>query len=147
MRNTILTFAILFLITTPVLAQKNQHCHQDGPLAGNCGPGPLSEVGPNPSLIAPLKPNDTRFVENAGNGLDTGCTFRPGGPLVISLPITRVVGANGDGSTISLQDMKDSGVLSSKAKLRLPAFDVDLEGAPGVPPELDLILFNGVQIG
>lgn len=147
MRNTILTFAILFLITTPVLAQKNQPCHHDGPLAGNCGPGPLSEVGPNPSLIAPLKPNDTRFVENSGNGLDTGCTFRPDGPLVISLPVTRVVGANGDGSPISLQDMKDSGVLSKKAKLRLPAFDVDLEGAPGVPPEHDIILFNGVEIG
>jgi triacylglycerol lipase len=147
MRNTILTFAIFFLITTPVLAQKNQPCHRDGPLAGNCGFGPLSEVGPNPSLIAPLKPNDTRFVENSGNGLDTGCTFRPGGPLVISLPVTRVVGANGNGSAISLEDMKHSGVLSKTAKLRLPAFDVDLEGAPGVPPELDLILFNGVQIG
>jgi triacylglycerol lipase len=147
MRNTILTFAILFLITTPVLAQKNQPCHHDGPLAGNCGPGPLSEVGPNPSLIAPPKPNDTRFVENAGNGLDTGCTFRPGGPLVISLPVTRVVGANGDGSAISVQAMKNSGVLSKTAKLRLPAFDVDLEGAPGVPPEFDIILFNGVQIG
>ena len=147
MRNTILTLAILFLATTPVLAQKVQPCQNDGPLAGNCGPGPLSDVGPNPSLIAPPKPNDARFVENSGNGLDTGCTFRPDGPLVISLPVTRVVGANGDGSAISLQDMKDSGVLSKTAKLRMPAFDVDLEGGFGLPPEIDNVFFNGVQIG
>lgn len=150
MRKTILTFAILFLTTTPVLAQKTQQCHNDGPLAGNCGQsiGPLSEVGPTTSPIQPRKSNDTRFIENQGNGLDTGCTFRPDGPLVISLPINRVVGAtNSDGTLQTPMQMVGSGVLSLTATLRFPAFDVDLEGAPGVPPELDKILFNGHEIG
>ena len=149
MRNTILTLAILVLTTTQVLAQKHPQCHNDGPEAGNCGSfGPLSEVGPNTSKIAPRKPNDTRFVENEGGGLDTGCTFRPQGPLVISLPVKRVVGeTNSDGTLKFPQQMIASGVLSQFATLRLPAFDVDLEGAPGVPPELDHILFNGVNVG
>ena len=150
MRKTILTFAILLLTTTPVLGQKTQQCHNDGPLAGNCGQGfgPLSEVGPTTSPIQPRKSNDTRFIENQGSGLDTGCTFRPEGPLVISLPITRVVGdTNGDGTLKFPMQMVASGVLSLTATLRFPAFDVDLEGAPGVPPELDKVLFNGQEIG
>lgn len=150
MRNTILTLAIFLLTTTQVLAQKQQTCHNDGPLAGNCGQSfaPLSETGPTTSPIQPRKSNDTRFIENAGSGLDTGCTFRPDGPLVISLPIKRVVGeTNGDGTLKFPMQMVASGVLSLTATLRFPAFDVDLEGAPGVPPELDHILFNGVQIG
>jgi hypothetical protein len=53
------------------------------------------------------------LLKNYGNGLYTGCTFRSDGPLVISLPVTRVVGSNGDGSPISIQDMKGSGVLPS----------------------------------
>jgi triacylglycerol lipase len=109
---------------------------------------PLSAIGPTTSPIAPLSTHDARFIENGGGGLDTGCTFRPDGPLVISLPVTRVVGAtNGDGTLQFAGQMVNNGVLSAKAKLRLPAFDVDLEGAAGVPPELDFILFNGVQIG
>ena len=150
MRKTILTFAILLLTTTQVFAQKNQPCHNDGPQAGNCGQplAPLSESGLTTSPIQPRKSNDTRFIENEGSGLDTGCTFRPGGPLVISLPVKRVVGeTNSDGTLKFPMQMVASGVLSLTATLRFPAFDVDLEGAPGVPPELDLILFNGVQIG
>lgn len=150
MRKTILTFAILLLTTTHVLAQKTQQCHNDGPLAGNCGQsvGPLSEVGPTTSPIQPRKSNDTRFIENQGSGLDTGCTFRPDGPLAISLPIKRVVGdTNSDGTLQFPMQMVASGVLSLTATLRFPAFDVDLEGAPGVPPELDKILFNGQEIG
>src|SRR5215212_5515451 len=148
MRKTILTFAILLLTTTQVLAQKTPPCENDGPLAGNCGPGPLSEVGPTTSPIQPRKSNDTRFIENAGSGLDTGCTFRPDGPLVISLPVKRVVGATNSNGTLQFPNqMIASGVLSPTATLRFPAFDVDLAGAPGLPPELDFILFNGVQIG
>ena len=150
MRKSILTFAILLLTTTSVLAQKTQQCHNDGPLAGNCGQsfGPLSEVGPTTSPIQPRKSNDTRFIENQGSGLDTGCTFRPEGPLVISLPINRVVGdTNSDGTLKFPMQMVASGVLSLTATLRFPAFDVDLEGAPGVPPEFDKVLFNGIEIG
>ena len=118
MRNTILTLAIFLLTTTQVLAQKQQTCHNDGPQAGNCGQSfaPLSESGPTTSPIHPRKSNDTRFIENSGSGLDTGCTFRPDGPLVISLPVTRVVGkTNSDGTLQSPFQMIASGVISPKA--------------------------------
>ena len=118
MRNTILTLAIFLLTTTQVLAQKQQTCHNDGPQAGNCGQpfAPLSESGPTTSPIHPRKSNDTRFIENSGSGLDTGCTFRPDGPLVISLPVTRVVGkTNSDGTLQSPFQMIASGVISPKA--------------------------------
>jgi hypothetical protein len=85
---------------------------------------------------------------NGGEGLDTVCTFRPEGPLVITLPVKRVVGkTNSDGTLQEVGDMLQKGVISSKARLRLPVFDVDLAGAPGLPPEIDFILFNGVVIG
>lgn len=150
MKNTLVTFTFLLLITVPTVAQKQPVCHNDGPEAGNCGPpvAPLSASGPTTSPIAPRTATDSRFIENGGNGLDTGCTFRPGGPLVISLPVTRVVGAtNGDGTLQFPNLMVNNGLITPTLKLRMPAFDVDLEGAPGVPPELDKVLFNGVEIG
>jgi hypothetical protein len=67
---------------------------------------------------------------------------------VITLPVKRVVGkTNSDGTLESPGAMVQAGVLSENARLRLPAFDVDLAGAPGLPPEIDQILFNGVVIG
>jgi triacylglycerol lipase len=148
MRNTILILTLLFLAPAHVYAQKTPECQYDGPNAGNCGPPPFAADGETSSPIAPLKPNDTRFIVNGGEGLDTVCTFRPEGPLVITLPVKRVVGkTNSDGTLQDVGGMLQTGVISSKARLRLPVFDVDLAGAPGLPPEIDFILFNGVVIG
>jgi len=36
--------------------------------------------------------NDTTFVVDNSPGLDTGCTFRSGGPLIFNIPVTRFVG-------------------------------------------------------
>ena len=147
MRKILLSLAILILISTSVWAQKSPPCQNDGPNP-NCGPSLLATNGTTSSPIAPLKATDTRFVINDGSGLDTGCTYRPDGPLVISLPIKRVVGATSGNGTLQFPNqMIASGVLSPMARLRMPAFDVDLEGAAGVPPELDYVLFNGVNIG
>ena len=45
------------------------------------------------------------------------------------------------------RDGRRSGVLGPKAFLTMPAFDVDVAGAPGFPPEVDKISFNGEEIG
>lgn len=150
MRNIIATLTILLLTTAHALAQKQPECHNDGPDRADCGQSfaPLSAIGPTTSPIAPRKLTDSRFVENGGTGLDTGCTFRPEGPLVITLPVTRVVGStNGDGTLQFPQKLVDNGLITPTVTLRMPAFDVDLAGAPGLPPEIDDVLFNGVSIG
>jgi pimeloyl-ACP methyl ester carboxylesterase len=54
---------------------------------------------------------------------------------------------NSDGTLRFRQDLVNNGLISTKVTLRMPAFDVDLAGAPGLPPEIDNILFNGVSIG
>jgi hypothetical protein len=150
MKNFIPTLTLLLLTTATAFAQKQPVCHNDGPDRGNCGESfsLMSASGPTTSPIAPRTPTDSRFIENGGNGLDTGCTFRPDGPLVITLPVTRVVGdTNGDGTLKFPQQLISNGLITPTVTLRMPAFDVDLEGAPGVPPELDHVLFNGVNIG
>lgn len=88
------------------------------------------------SGIAPDECNDSTFVVDCGAGLDTGCTFRSGGPLVITLKVGRVVG--------DLDKLKANGLISQTAKLKLPAFDVDFFGGGGqFNPERDRVTFNG----
>lgn len=87
------------------------------------------------SPIAAPEANDLRYVVDDAPGLDTGCTFRSGGPLVFDIPVTRHMG--------DLASLQSSGAIDMVARLAMPAFDVDVEGAPGAPPERDRVLFNG----
>jgi triacylglycerol lipase len=88
------------------------------------------------------------FVVDGAAGLDTGCTFRSGGPLRFDVEITRWVGpVDGDGKLIDAPALISAGVLSPTATLVLPAFDVDVNGAPDVPPEVDQISLNGKALG
>jgi pimeloyl-ACP methyl ester carboxylesterase len=103
-------------------------------------------VAPGP-VTSPIKPEsitDWRFVVNGGQGLDTGCTYRSGGPLKITIPVDRVVGGDGavdsEGSLINAQYLVERGVVGKNATLRMPVFDIDLGGSP---PEIDRVLFNG----
>src|SRR5712691_13420153 len=80
------------------------------------------------SPFDPRDEDDTRFVVDTGSGLDTGCTFRDGGPLLIHLQVKRFVGDDPAAAA-------SKGLLSSQAHIRMPAFDVDVNGAPGFPPE------------
>lgn len=93
---------------------------------GNC---------PSSPFAAP-KDNDTTFVVDCGGGLDTGCTFRGGGPLVFNIKVDRVVG--------DVQNLKANGLISETATLKMPAFDVDFFGGGGIfNPERDRVSFNG----
>jgi triacylglycerol lipase len=103
------------------------------------------------SEFDPEKEDDTLFVVDEGGGLDSGCTYRDSGPLVIHFPIRRYVGpvkANG-----TLQDpdaLVNAGVLSRMAHFRMPVYDVDTAGDPSdpeKPPEIDLISVNDHPIG
>lgn len=97
------------------------------------------------SPINPPDEDDTLFVVDSGPGLDTGCTYRSGGPLRINLKVKRVVGEVGvDGFLTNPAEMISRGLISPRAKLSLPVFDVDVNGGP---PEVDRILFNGQELG
>ncbi|HEV7764698.1 MAG TPA: choice-of-anchor X domain-containing protein [Thermoanaerobaculia bacterium] len=103
------------------------------------------------SEFEPEKEDDTLFVVDDGEGLDTGCTYRDGGPLVIHLPIRRYVGpVNADGTLQNPDALVNAGVLSRTAHLRMPVYDVDTAGVPNepsTPPEVDHISINGHPIG
>ncbi|MBV7296920.1 alpha/beta hydrolase [Enterovibrio sp. NIFS-20-8] len=87
------------------------------------------------------------YVVNSGSGLDTGCTFRSGGPLIISLEVPAIVNPNAIGSDGYLKDapaLVSNGVLGAQAVMRFPVYDID-SGAnvSGIQPEVDKISFNG----
>jgi uncharacterized repeat protein (TIGR01451 family) len=88
------------------------------------------------SPFAPPESNDATFVVDCDPGLDTGCTFRDGGPLVFNIRMTRHVG--------DVARLRASGLISETATLQMPAFDVDFFGGGGsFNPERDRVTFNG----
>jgi len=90
--------------------------------------------------------SDTTFVETEQPGsLDTGCTYQQGSPLVIGVPVNRVVSRNTQ-ATGRLQPDEASflvskGYLSPYALVRFPSWDVDR--AQG---EIDKVFFNGFEL-
>ena len=172
MKNVFFTLTILLLLTSSAWAQ-DPKCQNDGPNRQPCEQPTASSrsasltsssasarlsvsalaaapaPGPVTSGIQPRTPTDSRFIVNEGAGLDTGCTYRSGGPLRITLPVERVVGeVNGEGYLVDPVGLFSKGIISKGyATLRLPAFDIDVNGAQGRPPELDSIYFNGEPIG
>lgn len=97
----------------------------------------------------PVTPDDEHFLVDIGSGLDTGCTFRNGGPLIITLEIDRYVGdVNSDGTPQDPDTLIANEVLSSKARLMMPAFDVDSSAVlnPPFAPEVDKVFFNGHEL-
>jgi triacylglycerol lipase len=106
--------------------------------------------GPNTSPFKVPEASGKQFVVNCGAGLDTGCTFRPGSPLTIQLPVTRYLGpTNADGTLLNATEAVQSGMLPKFAILRLPVYDIDYVGFPNFPEcgvERDRVLFNGLRV-
>ena len=106
--------------------------------------------GPRTSPFEPPKTNDHQFVVDAAPGLDTGCTYRSGGPLIYNIEITRYVGElNADGTLRDAAALVAAGLISPTVTLIQPSFDVD-SGAvvpPPFQPEVDRVSFNGEPIG
>lgn len=102
---------------------------------------------------SPFNPPEEKlglYVVNQGSGLDTGCTFRSGGPLIIRFPVPVVVNPNqlnSDGTLKNASLLVNNGVLGAQAVLRFPVYDIDSGAAisPPYQPERDIISFNGQQ--
>jgi pimeloyl-ACP methyl ester carboxylesterase len=93
-----------------------------------------ARVGSSP--FAPPDESDTVFVVDEGSGLDTGCAFRSGGPLVFSVGVDRVIG--------DLDRLRARDLISKSALLRMPAFDVDIDAdVSNIAPEFNRVTFNG----
>lgn len=89
------------------------------------------------SPFDPPERNDSTFVVDTGGGLDTGCTFRNGGPLVFEVLVDRAFEDD-------VQKLKSEGRISEKAVIRMPAFDIDFTGGgTRFAPERDRVFFNG----
>ena len=87
------------------------------------------------SPFAPPEADDAHFVVDRGPGLDTGCTFRSGGPLRFDIEVDRVAG--------DIAKLKAAGLVGQMARLQMPAFDVDFfGGGGGFNPERDRVKFN-----
>jgi triacylglycerol lipase len=100
------------------------------------------------SPFDPIPSSDALFVVDTAPGLDTTCTYRRGGPLLFEIVIDRYMGpTNSDGTLANVKNLVANGVISPTARLRMPVWDVDYEGAPGYTPERDRVLVNGTDVG
>jgi len=108
-----------------------------------------SSLAAQSSPIPAPEANDELFVVNQGPDLDTNCTYASGGPFVIELKVTRYVGeTDSQGFLISPDELVAKGIVSAKARLRMPAFDVDSSAVlPGYQPEIDVVRINGHKLG
>ncbi|MSR57570.1 MAG: alpha/beta hydrolase [Planctomycetaceae bacterium] len=91
----------------------------------------ISHSGSSP--FDPPEATDQVFVADIGPFLDTGCSYRSEGPLVIELEIDRFFG--------DVEKLSANGLLPTTVTLQLPAFDVDVNGVSGFPPERDRVTF------
>ena len=95
------------------------------------------------------EPDDESFVVDVAAGLDTGCTYRDGGPLIFSIPVDRFVGeVKSDGTLADAALLVRNKIVSPKARLTMPAYDVDSGAAPSSPAEaeVDRVFFNGHEL-
>lgn len=142
--------------TAPAVGEPNQLTPNDVNRGDHMQPLPLGGAQPfgpgcPTSPFSIPEPSDVEevFSVDCGAGLDTGCTFSGGGPFVIQLPIGRYLGeTNPDGTLKFPFTMNANHLISIKAKLRLPAFDVDFDAnPPDAAPERDRVSINGHTLG
>lgn len=104
---------------------------------------------------SPFQPPEEKlgvYVINAGSGLDTGCTFRSGGPLLINIDVPVVVGdtqINGQGKLVDADMLVSRGIIGRTATINFPVFDIDSDAVvePPLQPELNHVSFNGTNKG
>ena len=130
---------VLLLVLAPGAFLRAQDARPGEP--GFKAPGISRQVSAAHFGSSPFDPpeeNDTNFVVDTGGGLDTGCTFRDGSPLVFNIKVDRVL------DDANRNKLKANGLISETATLRMPAFDVDFDAfVPPFNPERDRVTFNG----
>jgi triacylglycerol lipase len=100
---------------------------------------------------SPFQPPEEKlgvYVTNSGPGLDSGCTFRSGGPLIINIDVPKVVNdsqINPDGTLKNPNELVQRGIIAQKAIVNFPVFDIDSGASVSPPdqPEVDVVSFNG----
>ena len=102
--------------------------------------------------VDPLEADDNLFVVDRGGDLDTGCVYKTVSKksLFFEIKVDRYVGPTKlDGTLVDVQKLIENQVISPKARLILPAADVDdkVKPVPPVYPEIDKVFFNGHEIG
>lgn len=96
---------------------------------------------------SPFQPPEQRwgrYVINSGPGLDTGCTFRSGGPLVIQFRVFSTMNPaelNPDGTLKEPQKLIDNKVVGRFVTVSMPVFDIDSDFG-----EVDFVSLNGRRI-
>lgn len=141
--HSILLLLVFALVTNSAQAEAFDFNKGDPKTRSHSGESPLHP--PEPVAESSYE----FFTIDTGTGLDTGCTPRNGGPLKFSIEIDRFVGAvNSDGFLTEHETLIKNKVISSKAKLIMPAFDVDSSASPEPPiqPEIDKVFFNGEEL-
>lgn len=107
----------------------------------------LCVFGQTSSPFAPPQGRLGVYVLNSGGGLDTGCTFRSGSPLIVRVTVPAPFNSNQLNSDGTLKDpskLTSKGILGSFANVRFPVYDIDSGAATyGYAPEVDNVSFNG----
>lgn len=100
---------------------------------------------------SPFPPPDQdmgKYVINSGAGLDTGCTYRSGGPLIVRFAVPAPVNETQlklDGTLKNPAAMVAAKVVGQRAKISFPVYDVDDKAVTDgtYAPEIDYLSWNG----
>ena len=112
---SVLLFSLFFAV--PVAAQDSPD--RDFPPVPSEGSRRSAALQQRSSPYEPPVQNDATFVVDSDVGLDTGCTFHNGEPLVFKIAIDWVIG---DRDKLLLNKL-----IQPTAKLTMPAYDVDYD--------------------
>src|ERR1017187_3927098 len=80
---------------------------------------------------SPFPPPQARlgvYAVNSGPGLDTGCTYRSGGPLIVQVKVPAPFNSNqlnADGTLKDPSKLTSKGILGGNASIRFPVYDID----------------------
>lgn len=99
------------------------------------------------SPFPPPEEDVGKYVINSGAGLDTGCTFRSGSPLIVRLTVPATFNEkllNPDGTLKDAAKLIQSKLIGARAKISLPIFDIDDKAITDgtFAPEVDRMSFN-----
>lgn len=91
-----------------------------------------------------------KYVKNSGAGLDTGCTYRGGGPLVVQIKVPAPVNdsmldADGRIQSGKLAKLIADKVVGPRVKVSFPVYDIDDKAITDgtYQPEVDRLSWNG----
>jgi len=127
----------------------NDLSHYGVAIALLCAAQPVLAVQSSP--FAPPEEKLGRYVVDNGPGLDTGCSFRGQGPLIIQLTVPATMNPNelnADGTLKDPQKLIQNKVIGSQAKITFPTYDIDDQAVTDgtYAPEIDKIYFNGEYV-